>query len=140
MYKRQPLLGAFSLAAFLCSPVAAQSARQLIVKATYSGQGEVDAAKQIFLYLFDSPEIAQGAMPIAMMTSAKNGADVVFNGLTPPVVYLVAAYGDFDPMGPPPSGTPVAFYLPGDPTPTGIPIDEEKVTIEFSFDDSIRMP
>lgn len=121
-------------------PAAAQSPSQLVVKATYSGEGEVSGTSQIYLYLFDSPDIGQGAMPISMMTSARNGADVTFNGLTASTVYLVAAYGDYDPMGPPPSGTPVSFYLPGNPIPTGIPLNEEKVTVEFTFDDSVRMP
>jgi hypothetical protein len=65
--------------------------------------------------------------------------------LTAETVYLVAAFdeaGGYDMQGPPPSGTPVAVYKPGEPqVPAPIKLEAGKDTeIKFSFDESIRMP
>lgn len=116
--------------------------RELRVKLTYSGPGTVDAAHGIHLYVFDSPDIGTGSMPIAMDSVHKNGAELVFGSITQPTVYLAAAYGDYDAMsGPPPSGTPVALYKPGDVNmPTPIQMDKDTVEVEFRFDDSMKMP
>jgi len=133
------------LALMLAGPSArAQgSAKELRVKATYSGQGQVDAKSGIHLYLFDSPDFASGAvMPINMTSVHENGGVATFSGLTQKTVYMVAAYGgDELTMGPPPSGTPVAMYRPGDPSmPTPIAMEKDVVEVEFAFDDSFRIP
>ena len=136
------LLVALSLAAALLIDSTAQSSRELHVKMTYSGTEEVDSAKGIHVYLFDTPNISEGAMPIGMQSAFRNGEVLKFAGLTPSTVYLVAAYGDYDPMmGPPPSGTPVALYRPGDPgVPTPVSMEPGTVEIEFDFDDAFLMP
>jgi hypothetical protein len=130
------------LAATWFCPVLAQtsSPRCLEVKVSYTGPGEVGNGKGIHLYLFDTPDIAQGVLPIGMRSTYKNSEVVVFNAVTVSPVYLVAAYGGFDLMGPPPSGTPVAFYEAGNPRPTPIELNERKMEILFTFDDSIVMP
>ncbi|MFZ0428415.1 MAG: hypothetical protein WAO20_09885 [Acidobacteriota bacterium] len=135
------VLGVLALLAF--AQVSAQnSSRELRVKLTYSGPGQVDAAHGIHLYVFDTPDISTGSMPIAMDSARENGAVLVVPGLTQEKVYLVAAYGDYDTMmGPPPSGTPIALYKPGDVNmPTPIAMDKDKVEVEFQFDDSMKMP
>lgn len=125
------------------APLCAQSqAKELRVKLTYTGSGTVDATHGIHLYAFDTPNISEGSMPIAMDSVYENGGEVVFSYITQSPVYLAAAYGDFDAMmGPPPSGTPVALYKPGDVNmPTPIQMDKDKVEVDFTFDDSMKMP
>ena len=115
--------------------------KTLEAKVTYTGAGEVDSTHAIHIYLFDTPDISSGAMPIGWNSSYKNGAPVTMSGISASTVYLVAAYGDYDvTTGPPPSGTPVSFYLPGNPYPTPIEMDKAKVEIAFEFDDSATMP
>jgi hypothetical protein len=134
----------FILAAFVflsVPSVFAQETRELRVKASYTGTGTVDSTHGIHLYLFDTPDISAGSMPIGMSSAWENGSVVVFSGISSQTVYLAGAYGDYDPsMGPPPSGTPVSLYRPGEPTPTPIAMDRAVVEIEFAFDDSFRMP
>ncbi len=137
------LLVALLLAAVTVpSQAAAQSGRELHVKASYSGAGEVDSAQGIHVYLFDTPNISEASIPIGMRSAHRNGEVLKFPGITQSTVYLVAAYGDYDPMmGPPPSGTVVAMYKPGDPAgATPVAMEEETVEIEFDFDDAFRMP
>ncbi len=134
------LVGAITLAIL---PGLAQSpTKELRVKVTYSGPGSVDATHGIHLYVFDTPDIGAGSMPIAADSIYENGGEFVFGSVTQPTVYLAAAYGDYDAMmGPPPSGTPVALYKPGDMNmPTPIKMDTDKVQVEFKFDDSMKMP
>ncbi|GAB4118792.1 MAG: hypothetical protein Kow001_18450 [Acidobacteriota bacterium] len=132
------------LAALVCLsalPAFAQETRELRVKVSYTGTGTVDSTHGIHLYLFDTPDISAGSMPIGMSSAWENGSVVVFSGISSQTVYLAGAYGDYDPsMGPPPSGTPVSLYRPGEPTPTPIAMDQAVVEIEFAFDDSFRMP
>jgi hypothetical protein len=123
--------------AFAQDPVS----KTLEAKVTYNGAGEVDSTHAIHIYLFDTPDISSGAMPIGWNSSYKNGAAVTMSGISASTVYLVVAYGDYDVTpGPPPSGTPVSFYLPGNPDPTPIEMDKAKVEIAFEFDDSAKMP
>jgi len=131
------------LIALVASPIFAQnSSKELRVKLTYTGAGTVDAAHGIHLYAFDTPNINEGSMPIAMESVYENGKAVVFNYITQSPVYLAASYGDFDPMsGPPPSGAPIALYKPGDVNvPTPIQMDRDEVAVDFTFDDSMKMP
>jgi hypothetical protein len=127
-------------------PLVAQSAADLStlkVKLTYKGKGEVDSTHGIHAYLFDSPDFASGAMvmPINMNSVWKNGDVLTFPSLSADAVYLTVAYGDYDVMmGPPPTGTPVAMYEVGQPTPTPIKLDRETVEIEVVFDDTFSMP
>lgn len=128
-----------SIGACLCAQNPAT--KTLEAKVSYTGAGEVDSTHAIHIYLFDTPDIGSGSMPIAWNSSHKNGEAVSMSGISAGTVYLVVAYGDYDvTTGPPPSGTPVSFYLPGNPYPTPIKMDESVVKIEFEFDDAARMP
>lgn len=127
----------------------AQDLIELRVTVQYDGSGPVNEQHGIHLFFFDSPDFASGdpnVIPIAMRTVYSNGQTVVLAGLRQETVYLVAAYnedGSYDtPMGPPPSGTPVAIYRADDPAaPTPIALKgEPTVAIDFTFDDSDRMP
>lgn len=115
--------------------------KTLEAKVTYTGAGEVDSTHAIHVYLFDTPDISSGAMPIGWNSSHKNGAAVTMSGISAGTVYLVVAYGEYDvTTGPPPSGTPVSFYIPRNPSPTPIEMDKSTVEIAFEFDDSAKMP
>jgi hypothetical protein len=142
MYRKPKLVFVFAIAILLTIAFSQGfETKTLKAKVTYAGEGEVDSTKQIHVYLFDTPNIDSGAMPIAWNSSSENGKSVSFSGLTAETLYLVAAYGDYDPtMGPPPSGTPVSYYVPGNPYPTPIEMNESEVEIEFEFDDSATMP
>ena len=126
----------------VASHASAQQTGKLQVTVDYKGAGTVDKTHQIFVWVFDTPDINENSVPIATDQATSNGATLSFSGL-PKTVYLAAAYnekGTFDgTQGPPPSGTPVTIYG-GMGTATGVPTggDEAKVTV--TFDDSVRMP
>lgn len=145
--KTKPICGLLVVGMLVLGPMFSgtelqgQQAKELSVKVQYQGAGEVDSRNGIHLYLFDTPNISAGSMPIAMSSAWQNGSEVTFSYIHNATVYMVGAYGAYDPnMGPPPTGTPVAFYRAGEPTPTPIAMDKDKVQIEFTFDDSFRMP
>ena len=121
---------------------AAQQTGKLAVTVQYKGAGTVDKTHQIFVWVFDTPDINENSVPITVDQATSNDATLSFSGL-PKTVYLAAAYnekGTYDgTQGPPPSGTPVTIYG-GMGTAIGVPTggDEAKVTV--SFDDSVRMP
>jgi hypothetical protein len=131
------------------APADKPQAKVLKVTVTYEGKGKVDNDHGIFLFLFDSPDFVQSpgsVMPIAFQATHTNGETVSFRVQTAENVYLVAIYdenGGYTPAsGAPPSGIPVAVYKPGDPAmPTAVKLAGDKdVEIQFSFDDSLRMP
>ncbi len=131
------------------APEAKPQGKTLKVKVSFEGKGKVDKSHGIYLFLFDSPDFVTnpgGVMPVAFQTVYANGETATFSGLTGENVYLTVAYDESGTYnlaaGPPPSGSPVALYKPGDAQPpTPIKLGEGKATeIEFSFDESIRMP
>jgi hypothetical protein len=141
MMKRVLAIGLMVVVCLACGYVWAQEgSKTLKVKVTYEGEGEVDSTHGIHLFLFDTPDIGQGAMPINMNSVFKNDGVISFSSIRTENVYLVGAYGDLSLMGPPPSGTPVSFYKPGQPTATAILMDKDEVEIHFVFDDSNKMP
>lgn len=114
---------------------------RVIVTATYTGAGEVNATHRIWIWLFDTPDIGPGSMPIAEMSAETNGAPVTFAHVTPAKVWVAVAYdekGGFTGNAPPPSGSPIAIYgaKPGvaDPVEPG-----PKARAAIKFDASQRM-
>lgn len=79
-------------------------------------------------------------MPIGWKSAYENDEVLTFYGLSASPVYMVAGYGDYSLMGPPPSGTPVAMYRHGEQAPTPIELNEDVVEVHFTFDDSNRIP
>jgi uncharacterized protein (DUF2141 family) len=119
-----------------------QDTGQLKVTVEYKGQGTVDKSHQIFVWVFDSPDITAASVPVATDVVTANGGSVSFTGL-PKTVYLAAAFnekGDYDgTQGPPPTGTPVTIYGgAGSATPVQTGGADTAVTV--TFDDSMRMP
>ena len=120
--------------------------RTLKVKLNYTGTGTVDSKHPILLFVFDSPDFAQGSvMPMASKSGTAKDETVVFAELLTAPVYVVAAFdptGNYDGQsGPPPSGASMGMYYKTPGTAEPIKIEPgETVTIELAFDDSFKMP
>lgn len=122
------------------SATVAQAADGVNVTVTYTGKGEVDARHRLWIWLFDSPNIGPGAMPVAELSLDKNGDTAAFSGVTTPTVWIAIAYdeqGGFAGSAPPPPGSPVTLHMDAN-GPIGVtPGPTANVTI--TFDDSQRM-
>jgi hypothetical protein len=111
------------------------------ISVKYTGKGDVDRNHRIWVWLFDTPEVGPGAMPIAEVSTENNGGEVTAD-VSADTVWIAVAYdeaGGFGGMAPPPSGSPVAIHS----APTGAPLavkagQAEKISVAFS--DKIRMP
>jgi hypothetical protein len=134
--------GAMGGAARLHAAIPDHSAAGAVkVTIDYKGKGTVDGSHRVWVWLFETPDIGPGAIPIAQMTVEKNGDVAVFD-VSHEKVWIAVAYDEKGVMGgdaPPPSGTPIGIYA----TATGAP---EAVTagaggaVVVTFDDSLRMP
>lgn len=135
-------LGALALIAATSPAIVAQESGKLKVTIEYKGAGTVDASHEIFVWVFDNPNIGADSVPIASDALTANGGSLNFSGL-PKEVYLAAAYdekGDYDgTSGPPPPGTPITIY--GE---TGvakaIPTGGADAAVSVTFDATVRMP
>ncbi len=120
--------------------------RTLKVKLHYTGAGAVDDKHKIIVFMFDSPDFAQGnAMPTGMQMTATKDGSVTFSEIPGSPVYIAAVYdptGGYDGQsGPPPSGASLGMYTKEPPAPAPIAIDAGKtVEVDLSFDDSFKMP
>jgi hypothetical protein len=119
--------------------------RTLKVTVKYTGVGTVDDAHKLFLFVFDTPDIQSGPMPIGASSTNKNESVVTFENLSTSPIYVAAVFdssGTYDGMSNPPSGSPAALYMieqPGVATPVKIEPGQTG-EIEFVFDDSFKMP
>ena len=121
------------------SRVAAGSVKVTI---NYKGKGTVDASHRVFVWLFSSPDIGPGAIPVAELTVDKNGGTATFEGVVDGRVWIAVAYDENGVMtgaAPPPSGTPVAVYVGSDGVPQAV-VPGDSTAAVLTFDDSIRMP
>ena len=126
------------------NPTATQAvaAESLKVTVKYTGKGDVDKTHRLWVWLFDSPDIGPGAIPVAEMSLEENGSAATFNGLTAQKVWIAVAYdekGGFGGSAPPPSGSPVMLYGAESGAPAPV-TPGEAVEVAISFDDSQRMP
>ena len=124
------------------APLAADAAAGTVkVTVTYNGKGTVDATHQLWVYLFDTPNIGPGAMPIDQKTLDKNGIDAVFENVPGDKVYLAAAFDESGAMrgdGPPPAGSPIGILMGSDGAPIAITPGGKNAVL--NFDDTVRMP
>ena len=131
----------FHAPATAASRDAPDAAENVKVTIKYTGKGEVDPSHKVWIWLFDTPDIGPGAIPIAEQALDKNGATAEFADVTAKTVWIAVAYdekGGFAGMAPPPSGSPVALYTDAG-APAGVtPGEKSEVTV--TFDDSFRMP
>ena len=132
---------ALGLVAMATPAIVAQESGQLKVTVDYKGSGSVDATHEIFVWVFDNPNIGADSVPIANDMLTTNGGTLTFSGL-PKEVYLAAAYdenGDYDgTSGPPPTGTPITIY--GDMgVAKAVVTGGADTAVSVTFDDTVRM-
>lgn len=116
------------------------AASDVAVTVTYKGAGTVDREHEIWIFLFDAPDMA-GRRPIATLVLDKSGATATFKAVEANPVYVAVAFderGDYNGKeGPPPPGMPVAAYAIKDAKgPSPVKVGEG---IAITFDDTIRM-
>jgi hypothetical protein len=133
---------ALALVAMATPAIVAQESGKLKVTVDYKGTGTVDASHEIFVWVFDNPNIGADSVPIANDVLTTNGGSLNFSGL-PKEVYLAAAYdekGDYDgTSGPPPPGTPITIY--GDMgAAKAVATGGADAAVAITFDATVRMP
>ena len=112
------------------------------VTVTYKGKGTVDSSHKLWVWLFDSPNIGAGSMPIAQVSIDKNGTEAVFEGVAGDTVYVAAAFDEQGAMsgdGPPPTGSPIGIIAGAEGAPSPVK-PGDNVVAKLTFDDSFRMP
>jgi hypothetical protein len=111
------------------------------VTVNYKGKGTVDVKHRVWVWLFASPDIGPGSMPLAEVSIEANGALATFEGIDAERVWIAAAYDESGTMSgnaPPVSGSPVGVYVSTEGTPKSVVPGESGVVL--TFDDSFRMP
>jgi hypothetical protein len=113
------------------------------VTVKYTGKGTVDATRQLWVWLFDTPEIGPGSIPIAEQSIQKNGGTATFSSVSAKQVYVAVAYdeaGGFLGSAPPPPGSPIALYGSTAPDSPPSPITPgPKGAVTIAFNDAQRM-
>jgi hypothetical protein len=118
------------------------SAGAVKVTVHYKGKGKVDASHKLWVFLFDTPNIGPGSMPIDMLSLENNDSDAVFAAVSPDKVWVAVAYDETGGMtgdAPPPSGTPITIFSAAGGAPMAV-ISGAKDAAVVTFDDSQRMP
>lgn len=140
-----------ALLVILTQPAALLTAAPLVntaaagtVKVTvhYKGKGTVDASHKLWVWVFDTPNIGAGSMPLDQVALDKNGIEAVFNNVVADKVWIAVAYDETGSMtgdAPPPSGTPIGIFAGSDGAPAAV-MSGAKETAVLTFDDSQRMP
>ena len=106
------------------APIApAVTAGTVKVTVTYKGKGKVDAAHKLWVYLFDSPNIGAGSIPIGQVALDINGGDAVFENVAGDQVYVAVAFDEQGTMtgdGPPPTGSPIGILSGANGAPAAV--------------------
>jgi hypothetical protein len=127
----------------IAAPLAADVAAGTVkVTVNYKGKGKVDASHKLWVYVFDTPNIGPGAMPIDQISIDKNGADAVFENVAGDKVYIAVAFDEAGAMmgdAPPPSGSPIGILMGSDGAPAAV-MPGAKTGAVLNFDDTNRMP
>lgn len=136
-------LGAtWPLAASTVTPLEARVvAGNVKVTVNYKGKAKVDATHKLWVWIFDTPNIGAGTMPVDQIALDKNGAVAEFANVVPGQVWIAVAFDEQGVMTgnePPPSGSPIAIHgAMGAPSPV---TPGEKADVTITFDESMRMP
>jgi hypothetical protein len=119
------------------------TASDVSVTVKYTGKGAVDPTHQIWVWLFDNPDVGAGSIPIAEEAISKNGATARFTNVSTKPVYIAVAYdekGGFAGQAPPPPGSPIALYGVTGPETKPQPVTPgPKGSISIAFNDAQRM-
>ncbi len=108
----------------------------------YKGKGKVDASHKLWVWVFDSPNIGAGSMPMGQVALDKNDTEAVFDGITVGKAYIAVAFDETGGMmgdAPPPTGTPIGILMGSDGAPSAVTPDTT-APVALTFDDSLRMP
>ena len=120
------------------APAAAQPGLSVSVK--YTGKGIVDAKNKVLIALLSTPTVGPESRPLGMQLVTKNGGSATFTNVTVSPVYVLAVYDDkgtWDAQaGPPPTGTPIGWYMAPKTTVPAPVKPGAKVTIALTFDGS----
>jgi hypothetical protein len=111
------------------------------VTVTYNGKGKVDSSHKLWVWLFDTPNIGAGSMPIDQIALEQNGSDAIFENVAGDKVFVAVAFDEQGTMfgeGPPPTGSPIGVLMGADGMPIGVAPGSKPVAL--AFDDTIRMP
>lgn len=111
------------------------------VTVNYKGSGTVDGSHRVWVWLFSSPDIGPGSMPIAEMSVEQNGATATFE-VGEERVWIAVAYDEKGVMAgnePPPSGSPIGIHAASTGAPEAVS-PGAKGAVVVTFDDSQRMP
>lgn len=111
------------------------------VTVNYKGGGTVDGSHRVWVWLFSSPDIGPGSMPLAQMSVEKNGETATFE-VGDDRVWIAVAFDEKGVMAgnePPPSGSPIGIYAAGTGAPEAVS-PGPKGAVVMTFDDSQRMP
>jgi hypothetical protein len=131
-----------ALVAIASPAIVAQETGNLKVTVTYTGAGTVDGTHEIYLWLFDTPNITADTPPLASDVLTVSGGTATFSGL-PKEVYIAAAFdekGDWDgTSGPPPPGTPLTIYG-GMGAAKAVATGGADAAVTVTFDATTRMP
>ena len=124
------------------APLAATAAGTVKVTIHYKGKGKVDASHKLWVWVFDTPNIGPGSVPLDQLALDKNDLDAVFEGVAADKVWIAAAFDESGAMtgdGPPPAGTPIGILSDNEGAPLAV-ISGAKDAAVLTFDDSQRMP
>jgi hypothetical protein len=141
MHPGGPLAASAGERSALGTGARAHEAGAVKVSVNYKGKGTVDAQHRIWVWLFDTPDIGPGSMPIAESSIDANGKAVAFDGIDAKQVWIAVAFDESGTMAgnaPPPSGSPIGVLLSADRTPQSVVPGQDAVVL--TFDDSQRMP
>ena len=133
------LLAAFAPSSLNASP--GIEAGDVKITVHYTGKGKVDASHKIWVWLFDSPNIGAGSMPIEQLSVDKNDTEVLFGGVVAGEVWIAVAFDEQGAMqgdAPPPTGTPIGILMK-DGKPLSVSPGEKGIAT-LTFDDTMRMP
>lgn len=134
-------LAAADVAEAIAGPAADSQDASVRVTVKYTGQGPVDDTHLLWLWLFDTPNIGSGSIPIAVLSVGKNGDTATFESVAAGEVWIAAGYdvhGTMSALAPPPSGTPIGVYASSTGAPEGVKPGSKPAIL--TFDDSRRMP
>jgi len=149
--KKALTIAVAALLANLAQPAASLTAAPLATGAAagtvrvtvhYKGKGTVDASHKLWVWVFDTPNIGPGAIPVGQVALDKNDLEAVFNDVAADKVWVAGAYDESGSMtgdAPPPSGTPIGILAGSDGAPAAV-VSGPKAVAMLTFDDSQRMP
>lgn len=87
--------------------------RDVSLTVHYKGAGPVSEKHQVWVFVFDNPNIGGDSEPLDFRAVTTNGGTVIFRNLAVDTVYFGVVYdekGDYEALEAPPIGAPVAIF------------------------------